>query len=453
MKKLICLLLAALTLFSLSACTMQKQQDASDASAADSNAKSEKLQFSLGSSLTKEEKFTGEGNVVLLTEKYELPQLELHNADGSVCDLDIEFKNSADKQMADACRTFNDEMKSVAEKFDASASEQLKTATKGYDSLDEQGKTAWSNYSEELTIETSYMTDSVLSVLCQGYSNSGGAHPITYSRAWNFDLTTGKFIDFASLAGEDSPFGGFLVSALAAPIYDEIDTKGLSKSYYDDYASAIEDLANKASFYFQEKGLNIRFDIDVMAPYAAGSQTFTVPYNRFFYALSSHMQSLIKLSQEEGIVSDYYAAQTLWQWFNMSMPPVDSNAKKATVEGVERYKAALGNVKTLSDLRKLLCSYVSEEIADKWLSTGKFAESDGALYVSEGERGADITVGTMEFSVKLDGESGSLTQTVHRQNYDESKKQSVSTGKTDEYVYPFVLKNGHAVFSDFPCPL
>ena len=450
MKKLVCLLLAVMFSVSLSACVVQKQQDTS---AADSTEKSETLQYALGTSLIKEEKMTGDNNVVLLTEKYELPQLELQTANGTVCSLDTEFKNSADKQMADVCRTFNAEMKSVAEKFDTAAQEKLKTATEYYNSLDESGKSGWSGYSEELTIETPYMTDGILSVLGNGYSGSGGAHPITYSRTWNFDLTAGQFISFDSLTDADNPLGSALTSALTTSIYDEINAKGLGKGYFEDYTSVVEDFANKSSFYFQENGMAIRFDIDVIAPYAAGPQTFTISYDKFYYALSEHMQSLIKLSEEESIVSDYYATQTLWQWFNMSMPPLDSSVEKVTIEGVERYKAALGNIKTLSDLRKLLCSHVSEEIADEWIKTGKFAESEGALYASLGERGADITVGTMDFNIKIDGESGTLTQTVHRQKYDESKKISSDTGKTDTYEYPFTLKDGHAVFSSFPCPL
>ncbi len=449
MKKMMSLLLAALLVVFLPSCGTQKQKNSTKT---ESGSKNAKLQFALGTSLTKEDSFKGDGDVVLLTEKYELPQLELHNADGTVCDLDSEFKDDADKQMAKICRTFNDEMKSVAEKFETSVSKQLNTAANAYNDLDENSKSGWVNYAEELTIENSYLTDGILSVLCKSYSAAGGVHPNSGSSTWNFDLKSGEFIDFDSLAGDDNSFGDSLTTALTASIYDQINTKGLAESYFDNYSSTLQDLKNNAVFYFDKDGMNVRFDTYVLAPYAAGPQTFAIPYNRFFYALSTHIQSLFELSQNDGVVSDYYAAQTLWKWFNMSMPPIDRSAK-ATVEGVERYKAALGNIKTINDLRELLCRYVSEEIADKWLDSGKFAESDGALYVSEGERGGDITVGTMDFSVKIDGESGSLTQTVHRQTYDSSKKQAVLSGETDEYVYPFVLKNGHAVFSDFPCPL
>jgi hypothetical protein len=454
MKKALCLLFVCLSVFSLSACAGLKQTETSDTSVkTEDNNKKEKLQFSLGSPLTKEENFTGENGIVLLKEKYELPQLELHTADGTLCSLDTEFENSTDKQMAYACRTFNAEMKSVAEKFDTAAQEQLKTATEHYNDIAESGRSAWISYSEELTIDTPYMTDGFLSVLGNGYSNSGGAHPITYSRTWNFDLTTGQFLTFDSLTDDNNPLGSAMDSAITTPIFDEINAKGLEKSYFEDYTSVVEDFSNKASIYFQENGMAVRFDVDVIAPYATGPQTFTVSYDKFYYALSEHMQSLIKLSDEDGIVSDYYATQTLWQWFNMSMPPFDSSAEKVTIEGTERYKVALGSIKTLSDLRKLLCSHVSEEIADEWIKTGKFAESDGALYSSQGERGADVTVGTMEFSVKIDGDSGTLTQTVHRWEYDESKKTFTDTGKTDTYEFPFILKEGHAVFSAFPCPL
>jgi hypothetical protein len=137
----------------------------------------------------------------------------------------------------------------------------------------------------------------------------------------------------------------------------------------------------------------------------------------------------------------------------MSMPPLTGEEITFTAEdGTDYYSAALGNVTTLDGLRELLCRYVSEALADEWLSGGKFVEQDGALCVAMGERGSDITIGDITYSVEMNGDSGTLTQTVYRQDFDDNG-QATLTGETEEYSYPFDLVDGHAVFSEFPCPL
>ena len=137
----------------------------------------------------------------------------------------------------------------------------------------------------------------------------------------------------------------------------------------------------------------------------------------------------------------------------MSMPPLDSSAATATAEdGTTLTRVALGNIKTLDDLRELLTHHVSEELADEWIATGKFVEKDGALYVTPGERGSDIAISNIEYSVSLDGDSGELTQTVHYTEYNEDGTAK-DAETTKDYSYPFTLLNGHAVFSAFPCPL
>ena len=446
MKKILSLLLAFSLTLSLTACGGTKQSgntsDTPDASTADNEA----LHFALGTPLTKESEYRDDDGTVLLTVKYELPQLELRTEDDASYELDASAQ-------ADICRTFNAEMQKVAEQFESSAQETLESAKEDYASLDEEFQAEWTNYAEELTIGTTYQTDGLLSVLGNGYFNGGGVHPTAYTRTWNFDLTTGEFITFDSLTGSTNPLSQTLVYALTSTIFDEIDEQGLSENYFDDYESSVNDLSTNANFYFQDSGMVIEFDVYVLAPYVCGPQAFDISYDKFYYALDEHTQSLFDLPQDTVIVSDYLTTQVLWSWFNMSMPPLASDTPEiTTADGVERYRVALGNVNTLDSLRELLCRHVSEELADEWLSDGQFVEENGVLYISMGERGSDITIGSMEYSVELDGNSGELTQTVHRQDFDTAGKAFL-TGETDDYIYPFNLENGHAVFSSFPCPL
>ena len=448
MKKTFSLIIAVLLIFSLTACDKTKQTNTPD------TAKTE-LQFVLGTPLTKEKEYTAEDGTVLMAEKYELPQLELHMADGNIYNTEESLENSSEvnRNKAQICRAFNDEMKRAAEQVEAAAQERLETARENYADLDEEYRKDWMCYAEELTIGQTYQTDGLLSILGNGYTDGGGAHPSTYTKAWNFDLTEGKFITFDSLTGDDNPLGSVLYSTLTSAVFDEIEQQGLGDGYLDDYESNVSDLSANANFYFTDSGMTLVFDIYVLAPYSAGPQAFILPYDEFYYALSEHMQSLFELPADTVIVSDYRTAQIFWSWFNMSMAPIEEDIPEITTEdGVLRRKTALGKVNSLADLRELLCSRVSDKLVDEWLSDGKFAEENGALYVSYGERGSDITIGKADYSVKQDGDKGELIQTVHRQALDEETGKWVLTGEKDDYVYPFNLKNGHAVFTAFPCP-
>lgn len=235
-------------------------------------------------------------------------------------------------------------------------------------------------------------------------------------------------------------------------VLEQIDAQGLSEYYFEDYASYIFDLAANASFYFNDKGMTIVFDPAVIAPYAASAQKFEIPYSHFYNALDSHTQSLLDVPQDEIIIADYYTTKTLWSWFNMTTPPVDSGAPGITVDGLPLARVTLGDVNTLDELRALLCEHVSAELADEWLATGRFVESDGALYAAWADRGSDITILNDELSATVIGSSGILTQRITRGDWSDDAQAFVPTDTVDTYEYPFTLVDGHAVFSAFPCP-
>lgn len=407
----------------------------------------ETAQFALGIPLTKEVEYTDDvTGTLLMMEKYTLPQLTLQTADGSP----IVSDNSV---MADVCRAINTEIQRVAEEFETSAQKTLESAREAFANWDEMGNMDWMNYAEELNIEAVYLSDGILCIAGTGYFDGGGVHPSTYVRSLSFDLTTGESITYDTLTGSDNPLGQTLHDAIVYCISEQIDKQGLSEGYFDDYDSRVSDFTNNSSFCLNENGMTVTFDVYVLAPYALGSQTFTVPYDSFFYALGEHMQSLFDLPRDELVISDYRTAQVFWSWFNMSMPPLDSSCQEITTQdGVARNRVALGNVDTLDELRSLLCSRVSAELADEWLASGHFVDVDGKLYVSWGQRGSDITIGSADYIVSWNGEGGTLVQTIHRQDYDESTNTWRLTGETEEYKYPFTWTDGHAVFSAFPCP-
>ena len=450
MKKLFASLLALSLALSLGACAVKVDPTGPDAPKP-SQPETPELTFAVGTPLTHESTYTADDGTLLLHTNYELPQLELRTADGALYEPGAAATQSTAVAVRDA---FNAEMERCYAAVLSNASELAQEARDHYGS--DSMSFEYSYYEDELLGEVVYQTDGLISVLANAYAFYGGAHPNTSTLAWSFDLTTGEFLTLDGLDAQpstDSALGESLTHTLAMAVLEQIDAQGLSEYYFEDYASYIFDLAANASFYFNDKGMTIVFDPAVIAPYAASAQKFEIPYSHFYNALDSHTQSLLNVPQDEIIIADYYTTKTLWSWFNMTTPPVDSGAPGITVDGLPLARVTLGDVNTLDELRALLCEHVSAELADEWLATGRFVESDGALYAAWADRGSDITIDTESYLVAWNGDAGEIMQTITRREWNDETGDFVPVpGSETYYAYPFTTMNRHAVFSAFPCP-
>ena len=449
MKKLFASLLTLSLLLSLTACGGNGDPTGPDAPKP-SQPETPELTFAVGTPLTHESTYTADDGTVLLHTNYELPQLELRTADGALYEPGAAATQSAAVAVRDA---FNAEMERCYAAVLSNESELAQEARDHYGS--DSMSFEYIYYEDELLGEVVYQTDGLISVLANAYAFYGGAHPNTSTLTWSFDLTTGEFLTLDGLDAQpstDSALGESLTHTLAMAVLEQIDAQGLSEYYFEDYASYIFDLAANASFYFNDKGMTITFDPAVIAPYAASAQKFEIPYSRFYNALDSHTQSLLDVPQDEIIIADYYTTKTLWSWFNMTTPPVDSGAPGITVDGLPLARVTLGDVNTLDELRALLCEHVSEELADEWLSGSSLTELNDALYVLCADRGSDITIDTESYLVAWNGDSGELIQTITRRAWNDAAGNFVPVPGTETYSYPFTTVNGHAVFSAFPCP-
>ena len=451
MKKLLSTLLALSLALSLGACAVKVEPDKPD-----EPAKDELRVVFTEEHLTKEVEYKADDGTVLLIEKYDLPQLEVRTSADEVYTPPVSNAAVDVPREYAAALAFNAEMQRAADALDASAQEALTMAREHYAGLDEEQRAYWANYADELIVDSICRHYGLVSVWGVGYSNYGGAHGWESIQAWNLDLTTGEFLTLDNLDAQpstDSALGESLTHTLAMAVLEQIDAQGLSEHYFEDYASYIFDLAANASFYFNDKGLTIVFDSAVIAPYAASAQKFEIPYSRFYNALDAHTQSLLNVPQDEIIIADYYTTKTLWSWFNMTTPPVDSGAPGITVDGLPLARVTLGDVNTLDELRALLCEHVSAELADEWLATGRFVESDGALYAAWADRGSDITIDTESYLVAWNGDAGEIMQTITRREWNDETGDFVPVpGSETYYAYPFITMNRHAVFSAFPCP-
>lgn len=447
MKKWMGLLLSCALALNLAACGAGTDGGPEDTAPQDGA-----LQITFADPLVKETEYTADDGTVLLTERYELPQLEVRTAGGEVC-TQPDTAGNAPQEYRTAL-TFNAEMQRAAETLDASAREELETAREYYASLTSEQRAYWTNYAAELNIDNIYQHNGLVSVWGDGYSYYGGAHPFTGTHAWNFDLTAGEFLTIDDLSSGEGDLNGFSVQQLVGYEMDrQIYEKNLNEGYFDDYSSYLPDFSSFASFYFTSSGMTVVFDTYIIAPYAAGPQIFEVPYSAFYNALGDHAKELLDVSQEQRILANFDSAATLWSWFYMGDPPMDSNVT-SEVDGSLYYLTDIDGVKTMKDLHALLCRYVTPELAGEWLDSAgqRYRDIDGRLYAMSAGRGSNESLGKDTRSVALDGDGGVLTQTVALLEWDDTAQTWTDTGKTESYEYPFMIKDGRAVFSAFPYP-
>ena len=454
MKKWMTLLLAAVMLLGLAACGA-----GASGRPEDNDPVGNLLHFEVTKSVYENE-YKADDGTLLLSECYELPRLELRTEDGTLYAAAENVTSNAAPNDAVAAQVtvqslFNNEMDNVRAGLRSEAEQMAAEAKKLY-LADETAVFAMGGYwSNQIAVKTICQADGgLLSIAAQGDSYYGGVHPNGYSRAWNFDLTKGEFLTIDALSSEAGDLNGHSVQQLICfEMNRQIYEKSLNEGYFDDYGSYLSDFPSFASFYFTPSGMTVVFDIYIIAPYAAGSQEFEVPYSAFYNALGEHAKEILDVSQEQLVLADFDAAATLWSWFYMDDPPMDYNVT-AEVDGDLYDLADIKGVETLEDLRVLLLRYLTPELADEWLGSTeqRYRDIDGRLYALSAGRGGNESLGGYTCSVVIEGDSGVLTQTVALLAWDDTAQTWTDTGKTEAYEYPFTLVDGHAVFSAFPYP-
>ena len=453
MKKWMTLLLCCVLALNLTACGAGAPGGPEDNAPPQASA----LHFEVATKVYENE-YKADDGTVLMAERYELPVLELRTEDGELYTLAENVTangGTGNPAQFTAQNAFNTEMNNVLAGLESEAAQMAAEAKELYA---ENGTSVFLNgsyWTNELSLTQTYMTEGkLLSIAAENSTYYGGVHPNSATRAWSFDLTTGEFLTLDALASEEGDLqGNSLQESIYWNIYEQIAQKGLSEGYFDDYDSYLQDFPTLATLNFTENGLTVTFDQYVIAPYAAGPQVFSVPYSKFYNALSEHAKTILDVSQEQTVLADFDTAITLWAWFYMDDPPMDYNVT-AEVDGNLYDLADIKGVETLEGLRALLLRYVTPELADEWLGSTeqRYRDIDGRLYVMSAGRGGNESLGGYTCTAALDGDSGVLTQTVTLLAWDDTAQAWADTGKTEAYEYPFTLVDGHAVFSAFPCP-
>lgn len=146
-------------------------------------------------------------------------------------------------------------------------------AREHYDTLDETERESFGGYSIRYSAEVK-RSEGVLSVLCTRTEYTGGAHDNTSVFGLTFDLSTGALLSAADIAADYEGLCAKVAESVAAQA-EELE-EGTITGDLDAYAGGVLDTEK---WYLDGEGLVVFAAPDELAPHAAGTIVFTIPYS------------------------------------------------------------------------------------------------------------------------------------------------------------------------------
>lgn len=146
-------------------------------------------------------------------------------------------------------------------------------AREHYDTLDETERESFGGYSIRYSAEVK-RSEGVLSVLCTRTEYTGGAHDNTSVFGLTVDLSTGAQLSAADIATDYEGLCAKVAESVAAQA-EELE-EGTITGDLDAYAGGVLDTEK---WYLDGEGLVVFAAPDELAPHAAGTIVFTIPYS------------------------------------------------------------------------------------------------------------------------------------------------------------------------------
>lgn len=145
-------------------------------------------------------------------------------------------------------------------------------AREHYDTLDETERDSFGGYSIRYSAEVK-RSEGVLSVLCTRTEYTGGAHDNTSVFGLTFDLSTRRALSAADIAADYEGLCAKVAESVSAQA-EELE-EGTITGDLDAYAGGVLDTEK---WYLDGEGLVVFAAPDELAPHAAGTIVFTIPY-------------------------------------------------------------------------------------------------------------------------------------------------------------------------------
>lgn len=125
--------------------------------------------------------------------------------------------------------------------------------------------------------DVTYNKDCVLSLYFDNYVYSGGAHGMTTrsSDSWNIVCSSPIRINDLFLTDDVNTF-------VTEAIVEQIDHEALLEAevfpYFEDYETLVKEYFSPKSFYLNDIGVIVYFQLYEIAPYSSGIREFLLPY-------------------------------------------------------------------------------------------------------------------------------------------------------------------------------
>ena len=151
---------------------------------------------------------------------------------------------------------------------------------------------------------------------------------------------------------------------------------------------------------------------------------------------------------DETVLAAYRQAVEVFGWFQMATLPADP-ADQVAVGEILYSRVDYPGLATLADLRGYLKNRFSDELVESLLPAGgtQYVDLNGALYVQEGARGADITKGGETAQVLRDGNPDRCTVQVTVEVLD--PEQGFAVVGSETYDFPYEKVGDKWIFTSF----
>lgn len=115
--------------------------------------------------------------------------------------------------------------------------------------------------------------DGLLSIVCESYQFTGGAHGMTYKTAYNIDITGERLLSLADFFPERPDPGQYVKEEIKKAIQAE------PEYYFEDALETIAAWEEEFLFYVENENVVVFFHPYDIAPYAGGFREFPVPWD------------------------------------------------------------------------------------------------------------------------------------------------------------------------------
>ena len=360
---------------------------------------------------------------------------------------------AAPREMQEICDSFNELFEELYP--DSAVDEVCDRALEFYEGASKEIQSSFPAFEESVAVKDPRIEGDLVELVIDRYGYWGGAHGGGSRTGYHFDLQSGLFFDLTYVTDDIAGLNEAIADEILSQIYDRNE----SDRYFSGYGETIRDYGDY-NVALGNDSLTVIFGEYEILPYAAGIPEFEISYGVVSRYLNEDGERLLAPSTESKVMGWYYEAFDMWYWFEGMLPFDYTDTVTVNRDGNElNYtRVDIPGADSIDDVRNMMLTRMTEELADARLDKAMngtdyplFLETAGKLYAMVWGRGGDMSIRSINYRVDMDpdGRGGRVVATITWQDYDEDSGDWVLTGETSDFEYPFVIKDGGAVFTEF----